>query len=313
MKPLRIFTPVFGQKHINWLSRALGRSLSWSHNRKAIDSARWCLFIHRSEFEAVMQVVTKVLPPEQIETIEATESLSDLTRYRGILMCQAFVKAMKLCINDGSQMLISTPDFIWADGSIGHMRSLAKQKDSCIAVPHPRATPDILSALDGLEAAGQGARNFPELVALARQHSHGSWGTSEYGKHSGSFKGGILWRDMGHGVQALQHRMPSPYLCNFVHSDIELFTPTDPQEPVAWGVIDHSWAVRLCEADRWRMVLSSDIAFMAEVTEATDNVPPHEPPNPTHPDSFWTQERQDHLLHHKLNRQFIAGFRAEDS
>ncbi len=312
MKPIRIFTPVFGKKHISWLNLALGRSLNWPDNRQALEGARWTLFIHKTEFAEVMTVATKYFSESQIDTIESDLNLGVLIRERGVRMCEAFVQTIKKCLIENSQMLISTPDFIWSDGSIANMKALSKQRNSCISVPHPRVTPEILNALSGLEAAGLPGPSSDRLVSYARKHAHASWQMSEFGKHHGTFKGGILWRPGANNTQTLQHRMPSPYLCNFVPEDIQYFAKKDADgEPQAWGAIDHTWAQALCEQNRWRMILSSDIAFMCELTEAGDNVPPQESLNFNHPDDFWTQERPDHLLHHKFNRQFIATFRGE--
>lgn len=311
MKPIRIFTPVFGVKHINWLDRALGRSLNWPDNRRAMKDAKWLLFLHPSEFQQVMTVATKYCPQEQIETIESDLPLAQLTAERGIQMCIAFAQGIRMCLADGRQMLISTPDFIWSDGSIYNMRQLAQEKNSCLAVPHPRVTPEILGSLDGHEVAGFQGHSQEKLVTLARQFAHASWIMSENGKHTGTFKGGILWRPQGNACQTLQHRMPSPYLCNFINDDLKYFTQVKEGKHQAWGAIDHDWAVALCEQQRWRQVLSSDLAYMCEVTEQNDNVPPVMPMNNVNPDDFWTQDRQDHLLHHKLNRQFIATFRGE--
>lgn len=301
MKPIRIFTPVFGKKHISWLDRVLGTSFNWPKNKSALREAQWTLFIHSGEFEQVMTVVTKILPEQQIETIECHDNLDLMTAKRGVLMCEAFVKAMRACLKDGRQLLISTPDFIWADGTIANMRQLAQNPNTCVSLPHPRVTPSIIEGLTK-------PLNSPELVNLFEHHAHRAWITSELGKHSGSMIGGILWQRLN-GVITLQHRMPSPYLLNLIPSDLDYFTTTDPQRLAAWGAIDHTWAVHLCESERWRMLLSSDLGFMCEVTEPGDNIPKEHQLNTQHPDDFWKQERNDHLLHQKLNRQYVATFR----
>lgn len=304
MRPLRIFTPVFAPKYIERMRRSLAVSLRWPKNQEAIKAAKWTLFIHPTEFDQVMSIATSVLPEEQIETIEAVDGMSDLERNRGGLMCHAFVKALRKCLGDGSQMLVSTVDFIWSDGTIANMIKLAQQKDVCVALPHPRVLPSICDHLDK-------PLSSPELVSLAlnQGHAHKSWTMSQLGQHGGTRKGGILWRKNGGNVWTLQHRMPSPYLLNLRPEDITFFEMDKPEKRAAWGAIDHQWAEHLCESQRWRMLLSSDLGFMAEVTSPEDNVPPDEPCDQGEPDAFWTQERHHHLLHQKLNRQFVATFR----
>lgn len=304
MKPLRIFTPVFGKRHIDLLSRALGRSLLWPKNFETIKDAKWILFIHKNEFEQVMGIATKVLPSHQIETIEFDGSLEELTKARGILMCQAFAKTIRGCIRENTRLLVSTADFIWADGTLANMLTLSEQTNTCVSLPHPRVLPSILDHIDS-------SKNSFDLVTLMMKHPHRSWVNSEYGKHFATYKGGILWRRSGAGVLALQHRMPSPYMLNFTKDDIDYFTASNDNKIAAWGAIDHDWASHLCETQRWRMILSSDIGFMAEVTSENDNLPPQSPCDMKNPDDFWTQDRTTHLLHHRLNRQFIATFRGD--
>lgn len=309
MKPLRIFTPVFGPKHIKLLDRALGRSFMWPKNHEAISKAKWTLFIHQSEFEQVMTVATKILPEEQIETIEDNGSLSDLIAWRGVLMCEALVKVMRKCIEEKTPMLMATPDFIWADGTISNMIQLAKQPGACVALPHPRVLPETLDTLDYLDHP----MSSPDLVRVAMAHPHKSWTTSELGKHHGTPKGGILWRKMGPGLITLAHRMPSPYLVNFVSTDIDFFTSNTSEKRAAFGAWDHDWASHLIQQQRWRQILSSDVGFMAEVTSPEDNVPPWTPMNTTTPDDFWLQERTDHLFNQKIGRQYISTFRWDES
>ena len=298
MKPLRIFTPVFGEKNVNLLEKALATSLRWPKNLEAIKDAKWTVFVHPSEFNRVIDIVTKVLPAEQIETIEAQESLSELTAKRGVLMCRAFCQAIKKCLDDDSQMLISTADFVWSDGSIENMRKKAELENVCVSIPHPRVIPTILPELTK-------PMSSYDLFTLARGHFHKSWTSCEFGKvPSGSFKGGILWRDMGNGIVALQHRIPSPYLLNLIKDDLTFFSSDGDAFVAAWGAVDHNWAEHLIKTERWRMILHSDVAFMAEVTDPDSNVPPMELPSIVDPDAFWHND-----YNFKMNRQFVATFR----
>lgn len=305
MKPLRIYTPVFGRKHIDLLDKALGQSLRWPKNFAAIKHARWSLLIHKDEFEQVMRVVTKVLPPEQIETIESNLPLPTLIAQRGELMNDGVIKCIRQCLDQGSQFLMATPDFIWADGSIANMVKVANQPRVCVPIAHPRVLPSILHEITDKPMS------FTELVSAHRRHQHRSWVTSEIGYDpSGTNVGGILWRKSNQpGVVTVQHRMPSPYLCNFTTDDWAFFRMDTPEKRAAFGAWDHNWADSLIESGRWRMVLSSDVAFMAEVTDSDQNVPPGKPFNPKEPDSFWFQDRTYPLLTHQMNRQFISTFR----
>jgi len=293
MKPIRIFTPVFGNKFINLLDQCLSKSLLLPKNHELVKRCKWTFFLHPSEFDRIMGIASKVIPPEQIETLEADGSMDDLIRKRGPLMCESFVSVMRWCLRDNYQMLISTPDFFWSDGTIPNMQKLADHKNVCVSVPHIRTTPEFLTS------------GIKDTVKNAVIHPHRSWSMSEFGKHTGSFKGGILWRTVRPGVIAMQHRMPSPFLLNLLPEDTQYFSKKEQE----WGAIDHNWAEALMNAGRWRYALSSDIGFMAEVTDVDQNVPPSDTPNPNIPDDFWTQDRTYHLIHQTYNRQFIASLR----
>ncbi len=305
MRPLRIFTPVWGHKNVILLEKALGQSFQWPKNQAAIAHAKWTIFTHPSDLDQVMAVAEKVFPGE-IEIQKYSGSKEELTQKRGILMCQAMCLVIEKCLAENAQFLMATPDFIWSDGSLPVLIQLGDQKNVCISLPHPRVLPTILDFIHTMP------RNNYDLVTLAMKHPHGSWTTSEFGRNPhGSFMGGIIWRKSGPGLITLQHRMPSPYLVNFVKSDLDFFRQDTATHQAAFGAWDHDWACKLAREQRSRMILSSDLAFMAEVTTAMDNLPPLRPANAREPDEFWLQERTQPLLTHQLNRQYIATFRGE--
>ncbi len=300
MRPLRIWTPVWGAKHLNILVKGLSKSLLWPRNFESIKKAKWSLFIHYSEADAVMEAVTKVLPPEQIELLESRESKEVLTAQRGVLMCQALCKEIQKCLDDNHQFLISTPDFLWADGSIENMRNIAQLKNVAVSIPHPRVTPSIIDHLD------TPLSNF-SLCTLAKAHPHAAWTMSQHGANpNGTFKGGIIWRSREPGITTLQHRMPSPYLVNFTPDDLAFFSTDDGVRLAAFGAWDHQWSDQLIDQQRWRMIMGSDIAFMCEVTDLNQNVPPMDPIDHNEPDKFWHPE-----LNFAMNRQYVATFRSE--
>ncbi len=303
MKPLRVFSPVWGPKHLDLLERCLGPSLRWPKNFEAIKDAKWNILCHASEFNRVVEIATKILPPEQIDTIEAHQSIAELTSRRGVLMNDALFVVARKCLEENAQMLMATPDFIFGDGTISNMRQLGKQDGTCVSMAHPRVLPSILDHISPDRALSN-----QELVTLAMKNPHEAWVSSEFGKDpNGTTVGGILWRRLSPTVVTLQHRMPSPYLVNFMQSDLENFRAAE-----AFGNWDHGWSVKLIEEERHRMILSSDVCFMAEVTSPECNVPPMRPINHVDPDDFWSQERTDHLLNHKINRQYVATFRSHE-
>lgn len=297
----RIFTPVWGDKFINLFERALVRSFLWEKNHEALKDARWSLLIHKSEFEKVLSIATKVIPEDRIDTIEIDSPINQLTSDRGSIMCQGVVSVMDKCLKDGSAMFMATPDVIWGDGAIRNIRRAGLEKGTCVTFPHMRVLPSILDQIDFMP---QPISNF-KLATLAMANPHKSWTSSEHGVDpSGVHIGGIFWKKMGKGLVSLIHRMPSPYFINVLPEDKAFFMADGPEHKAAFGAWDHNWSAHLVSAGRFRMILSSDSGFMAEVTSPNENVPPTKPINPHEPDSFALNH-----LHNQINRQFIATFR----
>ena len=303
MRPIRIFTPVWGSKYIEWFEKALCGSLLWPKNFEVIKHAKWSILCHHSEFHQVAEIASKVLPPEQIETMEVNGPMEDLNRWKGIRMNEGVVSAMKKCVDQDSLFLMATTDFIYGDGTLANMIKEASVRRSCISMAHFRVHPTILPELNAPLS------NY-ELVSLSRKHPHMSWTESEWLKNpSGSPVGGITWRDEGNGIHSVRHRMPSPYLCNITQEDVNFMATQNDEKMAAFGAFDHDWPAELIKQERFRLILSSDQAFMGEVTSPGDNCPTLRVVNPNEPDAFWHDHDEHNRLHHQMNRQFISCFR----
>lgn len=299
MTPLRIFTPAWGEKHLNLLENALGKTLRWPRNYEAIKHARWNIMCHVSEREPVMEIATKILPREQIDLLEFGVEIHQLTASRGIIMNEALIRIVALCIQEKAQMLMSTPDFLWGDGTIEKMIKSAEGRPRvCVPIMHPRVLPQIMEEL------GAPLNNF-ELATKAMKYPHSSWVSSEDGASpSGTRIGGIRWMRVKKGVISVQHRMPSPYLVNFTFDDYKFFQIDTPEKRAAFGAWDHDWSCELLKQGRIRQMQGSDAGFMAEVTSPECNVPPMGPYNASEPDIFWHED-----YNHQINRQFVSCFR----
>lgn len=302
MRPLRIYSPCWGAKHLNLLENGLIKSFLWPKNFEVIRHASWTVLAHVSERQKVYDLVSKVVDVNRIDIIESHMPVEQLTAKRGVEMNTALIHVINDCLGDDAQMLMATPDFIFGDGTIPNLVQAAKQRETCVGMPHPRVLPQILDHITHEPLTNN------ELFDLATHYPHKAWVSSERGTDpSGSHVGGICWRRRGRRVFMGAHRMPSPYLVNFRKDDLDFFSRNDDEKRAAFGAWDHGWACALIEQGRQRTILGSDIAFMAEVTSPEDNWPTMMRPNHNEPDSFWHED-----LNHQMNRQFIFGMRGVD-
>ncbi len=213
----------------------------------------------------------------------------------GSYMLQALLNEMGACITYNCQSLTAPPDTIWGDGSITNMIEVGSQRDTVVFAAHARVLPTIIDHSPMKSNAG--------LVKLAWEHLHKTWKDAEVGLVKvNSYIGGVSWRYLDENLYSVCHRLPTPYLCNYTPEDLVYF-----KNQIHYGVLDHSWPAEcLIHTERMRLMGSSDGAFMVEITEAANNIPPVEHYHPDEADHFWRN-----LKHNKVNRMFSVIFRGE--
>lgn len=307
-KPLRLFTSLWGDKHIELFDTALVRSLCWPINRAALEGATWEIWTKQEDF-AVVEAIAGNLPVK-VELYAIDKYLADLeTEYlndSGVMMCKVFARAMRRCIDLKAQMLIAPPDTIFGGETIPNLLSIGSIPNSVVFVPHIRVHDTVIAELHG----HKGSFSNATLVTAAMKHAHKSWTEAEIGhERINTFIGGIFWRRLANDIYAVQHLLPTPYLVNWTEEDYNCFTrnPQPGEWPPVFGILDHLWpSMCVFPNQRARVVASSDIAFLVEITDADKNVPPLNHYKPEDPDTFWRN-----AMHNAINRQIIATFRGE--
>jgi hypothetical protein len=99
-------------------------------------------------------------------------------------------------------------------------------------------------------------------------------------------------------LYAVQHRIPTAYLARPVAADVAYF-----KQETDLGVWDHRWPEILVEAQRQRVVGSSDGAFVIELTPPAVNNPPLK----RHDGAV--DDYRGQLRHHAVNRNMLAIWR----
>lgn len=320
---LQVYTPCWGDHFTNLLENALGRSFRFPQNAKALENCIWNLQIDAENSPAI-QIAKKIIPTAEIRTI-VSPRISQPQAPIGALKMQGLLKVIKSCIEEKSPMLMATPDFIWGDGTIENMRTAASLSPGlCVSIAHMRVLPSILH--------DQMLLNTPtnaKLMGLGIEHAHESWKVCNSRlPQNGIYHSGICWTEVKtptvlspEGLILVQHQMPSPFLVNFMESDLRGFETWKGMTPPAFGEWDHNWPTDLLNQTRLRYIGGSDAACMLEVTEAGANMPPInsrcglEKPN-DNPElaglerpGMAVDEFFLHGHHNSIQRQFVAVFR----
>ncbi len=300
-KQLRIWTSVWGEKHIDWFERFCVSSLMQPKNAAALENATWVINTRGPDRERIEKIIRgsgiKVRP--EIEFCVFGPEFDQNPHSAGSFINQALILEIQRCISFNCQNLIAPPDTIFGDGTIPNLIEIADQRDVVVMAAHVRVLPDIYFPYSQVNSVSNA-----QLTKMAFENLHATWKEAEHGLPMiNSYIGGVFWKYVSEDLLAVQHRLPTPYLINWTPEDLVFF-----RNQLHWGVLDHSWPHEcLVHTERQRVVGSSDAAFMVEITEPTQNVPPAEHYRHDEPDLFWKN-----LKHNKQNRMYSIIFRREN-
>lgn len=285
----QILSVFWGNQHKDWFKKGCFESLSWPQNRKAIleNCSAWNIYTEEKFFTEIMEMAEDKFSGLKVKL----RKTDDLRRYSDFLQ-SALVMQIQECLESEDRFLFAPPDTIFADGTVSNLLKLGREKNSCVAIAHPRVLPEILpeltQALDG-----------PKLVSLSWKHLHRSWTDAETNHpRQNSFVGGVKWQKLKENLYSVTHRLPTTYLADFTKEDLMYF-----QTCTGFGNWDHQWAINLYRQGRQRYAGSSDAGFIIELTESLKNIPPVHPGNV---DEFWKNDEHNHI-----NKQINVIFRGE--
>lgn len=294
---IEIMTIAWGEKHLEMWRNSCLKSLSFPKNKRALCGRNvvWNFFTEDKYFDHVERCIDASLP----EVTVKCRSKTDLRNYIDPVQAAAIL-LIENCIKKEKRLIMAPPDTIWGDGSVEGIVKVGRERGTCVVVPHIRVLPSIMS--EGITPYLSNA----ELVALAfkkdengkYEYMHRSWTDAEVGHPlQNSFVGGVDWQKIDEGLYEVRHRLPTVYLADFLEEDLNYF-----KSAISFGGWDHTWPGDvLMRKGRQRFVGSSDIAFMAEITEMDKNVPPLWQGSP---DDFWR-----HHYHNEHNKMVSAVFR----
>lgn len=301
MKPLRIYAPVWGDAHIDQFKRAILKSFAWPRNAEALEGNIKCWHVYTKAAD-YMKLGTMMEGIGQPYRISVLDSFTDTTGQTAAL-CKAGLEVMQACVDDGSLFFTGETDFVFADGSIEPMLSLAQRPRVTVTVPHMRVLPQFLDFLDHPVGCA-------EMVSLAMRCPHRTWQDAEFGiqgfirQHSNQYYGGLSWERFGK-MYLVQHVIPNAWISNIEPSDLDLMRKYND-----WSAWDHRLPSKFIKEGRNRVIGSSDAAFMVEITDPNERNAPNSQINPAKPDAFYRDGWADGE-HHEAYRMCVSVFREQ--
>ena len=301
--PLRIYTAVWGKKYIDLFEKTIVRSFSWPLNNKALlnENVTWSFHTNKKDAARLIQICKRI----GVENYEVSELPLELEGGHpdiGAILLGQFKQEIKRCLATNSRLLIAPPDSLFGDGTLEGLFINGAQEGVCVAIPHPRVLQSIFEYPSRLAPSLNESVTNAELVTESFNNLHRTWSEAELGQPKiNSHVGGVMWKRVKKGLYSVQHRLPTNYLLHFVPSDLQFF-----EQQICFGAIDHLWPSKLIQEQRERVIGSSDVAFICELTDAHQNVPPAYPYMKNEPDRFWRN-----APHNIFFRQVNLTFRGE--
>ncbi|MEE8382216.1 MAG: hypothetical protein V3R78_10140 [Thermodesulfobacteriota bacterium] len=196
-------------------------------------------------------------------------------------------------IGQDARLLFMSPDYFIGDGSLYNLCSYSNNNNLCIAALHMRVDFDkFLRVMD----ENKDSISNPQLVSLAMENLHKSWGESFIDEDSNnSYFSGSAVQKINKNLWSVSFRIPTVFLAKFERSDIEALPQFD-----YW---DWEWPATLIDDKRYKFIGSSDMFFAVELTQEKENIPC------TQAGMIWNDDFRVDKRHSEINRNFLAVLR----
>lgn len=198
-------------------------------------------------------------------------------------------------IGQDARLLFMSPDYFIGNGSLFNICSHQSNGNMCLAALHMRVDFDkFIRALD----LKKGRINNPELVTLAMENLHKSWGEAFIDEESNnSYFSGSSVQKIADKLWDVSFRIPTVFLAKFEQSDLEGLAQFD-----YW---DWEWPATLIKEHRYKYIGSSDMFFAVELTKERENIPC------VQAGSLWNDDFRVQKDHSEVNRNFLAVLRGK--
>ena len=254
---LLIFCPAWGQKHLDCLRRYALPSVMQSGNLPACGYKHILIYgTTVGSSDPLRQVLSDGIKLPSVEIWCVNYESGDAALLDGLR------RAIQLCINHRTRMLLMMPDTIIANGGIFNMRQYARGKPVSVAAPHLRVTSAPFAYRDTF-----GTIEPRILVQFALGHpAHQATTDSYCDKDHGTLTGAISLTRISERLTTIIHYVPTVYLAWFTESDAAFFS----RAPL-FCEYDRSWDKHLESEGRLRVFGSSELFFAVELTDPDKN------------------------------------------
>jgi hypothetical protein len=260
-KALFVWVPVWGEKHIEWFFKFTLPSLMASNNLPLVSKnkiIKICFYTQDIDYLKIDQRM-KSYQCNYEYSIMTESNFNDKARD---MMSNYLIHSLSECIDNDALWLCAQPDLIFSNGSIYNMVALSDGKGVFIAAPSVRVAfesvfkekPDLLP-------------DFDNLTDLILNHPHPSIKYSNEDDDRNSSLEGISTREVLSGL-AVIHNLPPIFLGSPSRYDLAFFK----RRPI-FNIIDKVWPDMLFRQSRYKVIASSDIATIVELTHESDKSP----------------------------------------
>ena len=261
---LFVWVPVWGNRHIDWFFEYALPSLLTSDNLPLVakkKNIKICFYTKDSDSSLIAERMESQVCNYKY-SIQTESNFNDHARD---MMSNFMIHILDECIKNNALMLVTLPDFIFSNGSVSNMVELSDGKGVSVSVAHPRVSVESLKK-NNIDIANL-SKNTLNMVKVAMKCRHESLLQADETNDLNSTTSGIATRQIPSGL-AVIHNLPAVYLCSPIKDDLSFF-----KRRPDFNSIDKHWPNLLFRQSRLKVVGSSDIAFLIELTSDADKKP----------------------------------------
>jgi hypothetical protein len=286
---LRLFTIVYGDRHLDWFERGLMKSLLWPNNSATLreKASVYDIWTTARDKPRAVAIAARLGIPVECHAIGDSGKAE---------LFPALLGQMQLCKDNA--FIFAAPDNVFGDGTIRTLVEVGSVKGICVSF-----IPLRVNETGFLAAMGDAPLSNAQLVKLGLARAHRGFNDAcATTPQNNSFASGVSWRKLSEDMVAVTARCPSAYLMQPTARDIKWF-----MDKPKFGNYDHAFPRLLIESQRQRVIGSSDAAFTVEITREQEAIAPMAATDPAEPDKFIKQEP-----HYGVNRNTVCIWRAGD-
>jgi hypothetical protein len=282
-----LFATIVYDNYIDIFENVLLRSLKQSGNipRLVDEGHEIRYYIYTRNDHNVQRVRKTEIDGVQIEVFDFDE----------INNHELLQKIIEQSIGQNAKLLFMSPDYFIGNGSIYNICKYTSNDNMCISALHMRVDYDKFLGI--MNTTDKEISN-PELVTLAMENLHKSWGEAFIDVPSNNaYYSGSSIQPIADKLWSVCFRIPTVFLAKFEPDDLRELSQFDH-----W---DWEWPSFLIENSRYKYIGSSDMFFAVELTKVRENIPAIKH------DGQWNDEFRVCKKHGEINKNFLSILRGE--